>query len=115
MTDPKTTTRAGSDRARHPFRADGRDHGHERGIDRVVVQAPASVVLGQMRVSRMRREQVVESAGSGVDLAFVEAAEYLAQLLGECLEARDVASAQLLSRGRVDLQHASDGGEGIRM
>lgn len=78
----------------------------------MVVQAPVPVILGQVRVSGVRCEKLIEAGRGGVQVARVEGKENLAQPLGQCNDARGIALAER-RKGRVDVEDRLSGEERI--
>jgi GNAT superfamily N-acetyltransferase len=90
---------------------DGRRHRNKGGVDRMVVQPPLAVLLGQVRLGRVRRQQVVEPASGGIEIAALQLDEHAAEATGQSDEARDVPLAQLLGRRWIDREDPPDGRE----
>jgi hypothetical protein len=111
LADPEPAGVTGADQPSEALGTDGRRHRHEGGVDRMVVQPPLAIVLGEVRLGRVRRQQVVDPAGGGIEIAARQLGDDALEATRQRDEPRDVPVAQLLGRGWVDGEDPLDGRE----
>ena len=87
------------DHPRDPFGAGGRVHRDEIGVRGLMVQPPHAVVLGEVRMRGVLREQNVQSGCCCIDVAIVQILENLAERPRQGDESGHVSLAEA-PRGR---------------
>jgi len=75
----------------------------------MMVQAPDTSLFRQMRMRRMRGEQLVQRRSGCIDIAIAQLSEHATDTPRKCNERRDMCLSQLRYGRRI---HGQDAGEG---